>query len=248
MLLTEHAEVFCFALPGFLLCVATSIMATSSFITIAVDGGAASGKSSTSRALSTRFNLMHVDTGAHYRTISLALTEAGLTPEDTARVQQILPGLPLGSVVEGRTARLAIHGKAPADESLRTPEINAVVAQFAAIPAVRHYLFDYQRAQVALAREKNFSGLIMEGRDIGSVILPDADLRLFLEADPAARAKRRAAEGRADAVAQRDRIDASRTTAPLTCPNGATRIDSTHLSLEQVVEKIAVLITALLNS
>lgn len=222
-------------------------MATS-FITIAVDGGAASGKSSTSRALSARFNLMHVDTGAHYRTISLALIQAGMTPENIVGVQKILPALHLSTTVEERAARLAIHGKAPEDNSLRTPEINAVVAQFAAIPQVRHYLFDYQRNQVSLAQEKGFVGLIMEGRDIGSVILPDADLRLFLEADPAARAARRAAEGRKDAVVQRDQIDASRQTAPLLCPEGAIRVDSTFLSLEQVVEKISGLISALLNS
>lgn len=218
------------------------------FITIAVDGGAASGKSSTSRALSTRFNLMHVDTGAHYRTVALALTQAGITPENPLAVASHLQTAPLSTVLSGNTARLAINGTAPDDTALRTPEINAVVAPFAALPEVRRFLFDYQRDQVGVARAGGFSGLIMEGRDIGSVILPNADLRLFLEADPVARAARRAAEGRVDSIARRDQLDSSRATAPLSCPPGATRIDSTHLSLEQVVEMAAGLISALLKN
>ncbi len=209
-----------------------------SFIVIAVDGGAASGKSSTSRAVASRQNLLHVDTGAHYRTVSLALLRAGLTPADAAKVPAALAGIAPSTVVEGRAARLAMGGELPADAQIRTPEVNAAVSQFAAIPEVRKFLFDYQRDQVREARERGFDGLIMEGRDIGSVILPDADLRLFLEADLVARAARRAAEGQADAVAERDRRDATRAAAPMVCPTGATRIDNTHLSLEQVVDLI----------
>ncbi|MDR2863023.1 MAG: (d)CMP kinase [Puniceicoccales bacterium] len=220
-------------------------MGISPFITVAVDGGAASGKSSTSRALSARFNLMHVDTGSHYRTVTLALMQAGVSPEDSAAVETRLQAVPLGTVLEGRTARLAINSDVPADAKLRTPEINALVSPFAALPAVRRFLFDYQRSLAALARAHGFDGLIMEGRDIGSVIMPDADLRLFLEADPAARAARRVAEGGVDSIARRDQIDASRATAPLVCPPGAVRIDSTHLSLDEVVEKVAVLLEQL---
>lgn len=208
------------------------------FIVIAVDGGAASGKSSTSRAVAARRNLLHVDTGAHYRTVSLALLRAGITPADADRVPAALAGLRPSTFVEGRSARLAVGDAPPADADIRTPEVNAAVSRFAAIPEVRRFLFEYQRAQVREARERGFAGLIMEGRDIGSVILPDADLRLFLEADPAARAARRAAEGQADAVVERDRRDATRATAPMVCPEGATRIDNTHLSLEQVVDVI----------
>jgi len=117
--------------------------------------------------------------------------------------------------------------------------VNAVVSKFAAIPAVRKFLFDYQRAQKNVAREHGFDGLIMDGRDIGSVIFPDADLRIFLTADPAERARRRAAEGIADSISERDKLDSSRKAAPLACPEGAVKIDSTHLTLEQVVEKIS---------
>jgi len=88
---------------------------------------------------------------------------------------------------------------------------------------------------------------VMEGRGIGSVIFPDADFRFFLHADPVERAKRRAAEGRQDSIAERDRLDSTRKTSPLTCPPGATDIDSTLLTLEQVVEKMAALIAQKLS-
>lgn len=214
------------------------------FIVIAVDGGAASGKSSTSRLVAARNNLLHVDTGAHYRTVTLALLRAGLTPADAAKVPGVLAGLSANTFVEGRAARLAVGATLPADAEIRTPEVNAAVSQFAAIPEVRSFLFNYQRDQVREARERGFAGLIMEGRDIGSVILPDADLRFFLEADLDARAARRVAEGGTDAVAERDKRDATRATAPMVCPAGATRIDNTHLSLDEVVELISGYITA----
>ena len=216
----------------------------SAFIVIAVDGGAASGKSSTSRLVAANNNLLHVDTGAHYRTVTRALLRAGLTPADAAKVPAALAGLKPSTVVEGRAARLAIDGILVPDAEIRTPEVNAAVSQFAAVPEVRKFLFEYQRDQVREARERGFAGLIMEGRDIGSVILPDADLRLFLEADLEARAARRAAEGGVDSVGERDKRDASRAAAPMVCPPGATRIDNTHLSLEQVVDKIGALIAA----
>ena len=216
----------------------------SPFVIIAVDGGAASGKSSTSRAVAARHNLLHVDTGAHYRTVTLALLRAGLAPEAVAKVPAALAGLVPGTVVEGRAARLAINGVLVPDADIRTPEVNAAVSQFAAVPEVRKFLFDHQRDQVREARGRGFAGLIMEGRDIGSVILPEAAFRFFLEADPDARAARRAAEGGADAVAERDRRDATRAAAPMVCPPGATRIDNTHLSLDEVVSLIGEYITA----
>jgi cytidylate kinase len=193
---------------------------------------------------------MHVDTGSHYRTVSLALLRAGISSEDVDAVAGWLRDVAavtggLGTVLEARSARLAINGVVPEDVFLRTPEINSVVSVFAAMPAVRRFLFDYQRAQVSVARGGAFDGLIMEGRDIGSVILPDADLRLFLEADPVARAARRAAEGGGDSILHRDAIDSSRKAAPLVISPGSVRIDSTHLSLDEVVQNISALIEAL---
>jgi len=209
------------------------------FVIIAVDGGAASGKSSTSRAVAERLNLMHVDTGSHYRAVTFALQGEGVSPNNEAAVSERLQSLPLDTQLEGRSARIALDGKAPSQDDLRSDAVNAQVSPFAALPCVRQFLFDYQRSQAAIARDHGFAGLIMEGRDIGSVIFPDADLRVFLEADSATRAQRRAAEGQSDSIEQRDKIDSSRKTAPLTCPDGAMKIDNSHLSLEQVVEMIA---------
>ncbi len=221
-------------------------MSEKKFLVIAVDGGAASGKSSTSRGLAAKHNLMHVDTGAHYRTVALSLLRRGITGADAfSAIENPLENLDLGTEVREREAAMSIGGIVPADSEIRNDTVNAVVSQFAAIPEVRKFLFDYQRSQKDVAREHGYDGLIMDGRDIGSVIFPDADLRIFLTADPEARARRRAAEGIADSIAERDKLDSSRKAAPLACPEGATKIDSTDLTLEQVVEKISAMISAL---
>ncbi|MBQ8723352.1 MAG: (d)CMP kinase [Opitutales bacterium] len=221
-------------------------MSEKKFLVIAVDGGAASGKSSISRVLAAKHNLMHVDTGAHYRTVALSLLRRGITGADVfSATENPLENLDLGTEVREREAAMSIGGIVPADSEIRNDAVNAVVSQFAAIPEVRKFLFDYQRSQKDVAREHGFDGLIMDGRDIGSVIFPDADLRIFLTADPEARARRRAAEGIADSIAERDKLDSSRKAAPLACPEGATKIDSTDLTLEQVVEKISAMISAL---
>lgn len=218
------------------------------FLIVAVDGGAASGKSSLARALAARFNFLHVDTGAHYRAVTLALLRAGVSPDNPSAVAAALAHLPLATEVSGRAAHLVLAGNSAgqqnADADLRSEEVNAHVSRFAALPAVRRFLFDYQLSQAAVAREHRFAGLIMEGRDIGSVIFPDAALRLFLTADPATRAQRRAAEGQTDAVAERDRLDTARATAPLTCPEGAVVIDSSALDLDAVVARAAALVEA----
>ena len=114
-------------------------------------------------------------------------------------------------------------------------------------PEVRHLLLDYQRSQADVARQHRFRGLVMEGRDIGSVIFPAADFRFFLHADPAERARRRAKEGQTDSIVERDRLDSSRKAAPLTCPVGAIDIDSTLLTLDEVVAKMSALLAVKLG-
>lgn len=214
---------------------------SSPFLIVAIDGGAASGKSSTARALAARFPLLHVDTGAHYRAITAEMLRRNVRPTDIAAVEAALTGLALGTRVNGSAAQMEIGRKVPGDE-IRAPEVNAAVSHFAAIPAVRTALLHYQRNQAAVAREHGFKGLVMEGRDIGSIIFPEADLRIFLHANPDERARRRAQEGQLDSIAERDRLDSSRKTAPLTCPPGAIDINSTFLTLDQVVEKVAALV------
>lgn len=209
-----------------------------SFKIIAMDGGAAVGKSSTAKGLAERLDLMHVDTGAHYRTLTYALLKAGADANDPESTTAALAHLKLDTALVGRSAKLCIDGVVPADDEIRSPEVNAVVSAFAAMPPLRTFLFEYQRNQADIARAKDFAGLIMEGRDIGSVIFPDADHRFFLHADEATRSARRAKEGQTDSIAARDRMDSSRKTAPLVCPEGATQVDTAPCSLEEVIDHI----------
>jgi cytidylate kinase len=213
-------------------------MASSPFIIIAIDGGAASGKSSSSRILADRFNLLHVDTGSFYRHITAELLRRGVPHTDAAALHRALGDLKFSTRLNGRSAQMLIGGQ-PAGDEIRDQKVNDHVSHYAAIPEVRHTLLGYQRGQVEVAREHGFRGLVMEGRDIGSVIFPAADFRFFLHADPVERAKRRAAEGRQDSIAERDRLDTSRKNSPLTCPVGAIDIDSTFFTLEQVVGQMA---------
>ena len=213
-------------------------MSASPFIIVAIDGGAASGKSSSSKILAERFNLLHVDTGSFYRHITAELLARKVPASDLTALQGALATLTFSTRLEGRSAQMLVDDR-PAGDEIRGAEVNAHVSHYAAIPAVRQTLLAYQRGQVEVARTHQFRGLVMEGRDIGSVIFPEADFRFFLHADPAERAKRRAAEGRQDSIAERDRLDSSRKTSPLTCPEGAIDIDSTFLTLEQVVQTMA---------
>jgi cytidylate kinase len=216
-------------------------MPVPNFIIIAIDGGAASGKSSSSKILAERFNLLHVDTGSFYRHITYELLRLGVPHTDLAKLKAALADLKFSTRLNGRSAQMLIGGE-PASSEIRGQNVNDHVSHYAAIPEVRHVLLGYQRGQVDVAKEHGFRGLVMEGRDIGSVIFPAADFRFFLHADPAERAKRRAKEGGQDSIAERDRLDSSRKASPLTCPAGAIDIDSTFISLEQVVEKMAALI------
>jgi cytidylate kinase len=211
------------------------------FIIVAVDGGAASGKSSTSRILGDRLNLLYVNTGAHYRSLTWALLEEGLTSDNETEVISYLQTIPIGVQIEGREARITLESKTIGEE-IRSEPVNNAVSLFAALPAVRQFLLNHQRSYENLAREKGFNGLIMEGRDIGSVIFPEADFRFFMFADEAERARRRALEGQVDSIEKRDQLDKKRKTAPLLCPEGATKVDTTHLTLNEVVQKMVYII------
>lgn len=219
-----------------------------SFLIVAIDGGAAAGKSTTARALSARFNFLHIDTGSYYRALTAELLRLGVDATDVPAVERAVAALVLGTRVDGRRAQIEISGRLIADSELRGPAVNGTVSHFAAIPALRAALLAYQRDQARIAREHGFAGLVMEGRDIGTVIFPDADFRFFLHADPEERARRRAAEGQQDSIAERDRLDSTRKASPLACPAGATDIDSTFLSLDEVVARVATPIAARLGA
>tara|TARA_B100001248_G_scaffold201492_1_gene155758 strand:+ start:45279 stop:45944 length:666 start_codon:yes stop_codon:yes gene_type:complete len=205
------------------------------FITIAIDGAAASGKSSTSRMIADKLNFMHVDTGAHYRAVTICLLQAGLQPDQTEAIKGFLDTVPLSTEVSGHRALIRINRYLPHETELRSVEVNETVSGFAQLPEVRAFLLDYQRNTIQEAKNYHFNGLIMEGRDIGSVVLPDADHRFFLFADPSTRSKRRQQEGQKDMIEKRDKIDSTRKHAPLKCPEGAIKIDTSERDLEAVV-------------
>lgn len=217
------------------------------FIIIAIDGGAAAGKSSTSRGLSERFNLMHVDTGSFYRSVTLKLLEAQIAPEVGNALEAGLNSLELGTAISNKQASITVNGWLP-DQSIRSEKVNQNVSQYAALPALREYLLKYQRDQIQVARKHDFDGLVMEGRDIGSVIFPDANLKLFLFADPEKRAARRAKEGIVDSIAKRDAMDSQRKSAPLSRPDGSVLIDSSELTLEEVIEQASTLVREAIKS
>jgi cytidylate kinase len=216
------------------------------FRVVAIDGGAASGKSSTSRELARRHNLMHVDTGSHYRAVSLACLNKGLDAEDSPALRAFVDNLTLDSMVDGIESRICLESSEPVrQQDLRSVAVNKVVSPFSAMPFIREAVKAYQRSQVTIAREQGFHGIVMDGRDIGTVILPDADLKIFMIADPETRQRRRELEGATDTVAERDKRDSSRKTAPLKPADDAVLIDNSNLSLPQVVDRISGLLNAL---
>jgi len=208
------------------------------FFCLAIDGGAASGKSSTARGVAEALNLLHVDTGSHYRALTFACLESGIDPLDTKRLDSFLHHLRLGTKVVGRSGRMLLNGNILGEEELKSSGVNAMVSRFASQPAIRARLRDYQRSQAVTADEAGFPGIVMEGRDIGTVIFPRADLKIFLEADAGTRQARRLREGQEDAIAERDRLDSSRKTAPLQAADDAVLIDNSAMSLEGVVAEV----------
>ncbi len=208
------------------------------FPVVALDGGAASGKSSTARSLAARRRLCHVDTGSHYRGLALVLARAGVPAEDGPALENFLSELSLESAFAGNQSRLCINGSVPAEEELRAPRVNQSVSAYAAVPEVREALKAFQRDEVARARAAHFQGIVMEGRDIGTVILPQADLKIFLTADPEKRQLRREGEGGRDRIEDRDRIDSGRSSAPLRPAADAVIIDNSGIGLEEVVHRI----------
>jgi cytidylate kinase len=217
--------------------------AAPTFFVVAIDGGAASGKSSSARALSERFHLLHADTGSYFRAVTAEFLRQSVSQLDPAAIRGAVAALRLGTRVRGRSAEIEIDGRLPG-EAIRSAEVNAAVSHFASNPDLRSALMTYERGQADVARAHGFRGLVMDGRDIGTVIFPGADFRFFLHADPAERARRRANEGLSDAVAERDRLDSSRSTAPLACPPGAISLDTTQVPLAAVVQTMADAIAA----
>ena len=208
------------------------------FTVIAIDGGAGTGKSTTANLLSRQFNFLHVDTGSHYRAITAALLDSDISPVDAAESVN-LNKIKLNSEISGKKSFITINGFGFQQNILRSDKINSSVSSYASIPSIRLHLFNYQKSQVELARSNHYSGLVMEGRDIGTVILPNADLKLFLTADETIRSKRRELDGELDQITIRDHLDTTRKIAPLTQSNDSVLIDTTQLTKEEVLSHIS---------
>ena len=208
------------------------------FIVVAIDGGAASGKSSTARMVAEKCELLYVDSGSQYRALTHHCLDRGLSPEEPDKLEAELAGLPLENEIRCQQSHLRLPQGVLGRSQLKSPEVNRMVSRFAALPVLRRLLLSYQRELPQVAKENGFNGIIMEGRDIGSVIFPKADYKFFLEADSEARTLRRRKEGFDDAIETRDQTDRTRQYSPLVCPPDAIRIDNTTVPLEEVVDLI----------
>lgn len=211
-------------------------------INIAIDGPAGAGKSTIARKAAAELGFIYVDTGALYRSVAYYCISAGADVSVPESVEKLLPEItPELRFIDG-VQHVFVNGSDVSDK-IRTPEVSMAASKVSAIPAVRAFLFDLQKK---IAREND---IIMDGRDIGTVVLPDADLKIFLTASPEARADRRYAElkDKPDAPAyeqvladiiKRDHDDSTRAIAPLKQADDAVLCDTTELSLEECIQTI----------
>jgi CMP/dCMP kinase len=198
---------------------------------IAIDGPAGSGKSTVARAVAKRLGLAHLDTGAMYRSVALAALRAGVDTSEGDKVAKLARKTHLYVGPDG----VFVNGVDSTD-AIRTEEVTKAVTAVASNPKVREVMVERQRAWIA-----NNSGGVLEGRDIGTVVCPDATVKVYLVADAEVRAQRRAAE-HGEAVAQdmrrRDQADSTREASPLMRADDAVEIDTTHLSVDDVVDVV----------
>lgn len=212
-------------------------------IAIALDGPAGAGKSTIARRAASELNYIYVDTGALYRSIALAALKKGIEPGDAAEAEKLLPEITVDLAFNGNGEQIVLLNGENVSADIRTPEVSMAASKISAIPAVRAFLLDLQRG---MAKTHN---VIMDGRDIGTVVLPDAQVKIFLTASPEARAGRRykeLVEKGMDVnfeeilqdVITRDYNDSHRETAPLKPAPDSVTVDTTELDFEQSVEKI----------
>lgn len=221
---------------------------------VAIDGPAGSGKSTVARALAAREHLTYLDTGAMYRAVTCAALERGVDISDADAVAALALGLDISLTAGAGGERLTVDGE-DRTAQIRTPEVDVNVSAVAAVPAVRE-------SMVALQRKAAEAGdVVAEGRDIGTVVFPAAEVKVYLSADPSARARRRAvqrqggdtakdASAQADAaetaaieaeLVARDKADSTREASPLRPAADAVHIDSTDLTVDEVCDRIAAL-------
>lgn len=215
---------------------------------VAIDGPSGAGKSTIARAAAARFGFIYVDTGAIYRTVGLAAARAGLPLGAEQDVLKLLPGLDIAfGYGEDGAQHMYLNGE-DVSGLIRTPEISMRASEVSAMPEVRACLLDMQRKMA------ESHSVIMDGRDIGTVVLPNASLKIFLTASPERRAERRYLElrekGATDSydevlrdIIKRDKNDSSRAAAPLKRADDAIEVDTSELTLDESIERICALIS-----
>ncbi len=198
---------------------------------IAIDGPAASGKSSVARQLARRLDFAYVNSGAMYRAVTWSVLNAGIDPADKDRIAELIAHLSLGGMLKDRELHLLIDN-VDLSEHLHEDRVNSEVSRVSTVPEVR---------QVLVQRMRDYTrkhDLVVEGRDIGSVVFSDTPYKFYIDASPEVRAQRRAAQGHRDEIARRDQADSSRATSPLVVAKDAEVIDTSNLTVEQVVDEI----------
>ena len=212
---------------------------------VAMDGPSGTGKSTVSRAVAERLGIPHLDTGAFYRAATLVAVRASVDLSDAPKVLNVVSRASMD--LEG--SKMFVDGVEVSAE-IREPGVTANVSQVAAMSTIRELLVSYQRAWV----KRHDGRAVVEGRDIGSVVFPDAEVKIYLDASPEVRSLRRARQDGVDPevvledLARRDRLDSTRKTSPLIVPTGAHVIDTSELDVEEVVDRVLEVVSAAISS
>lgn len=208
------------------------------FVIIAMDGMAASGKSTTAIALARKLGYLNVNTGNHYRSMTALWIKDNKSLSDLSSIGNFLDSCRLDTKINGNSADMVINGMATNQLDMRSNLINSNVSIFAKNMLLREFLKKYQRGLVKIAIKNGFGGMVMEGRDIGSVVFPEADFKFFLTAEKSVRMNRRGINQHGDDICLRDNIDFS-TTSPL---KDVIEVNTTNINVNQVVEFMAKII------
>lgn len=213
-------------------------------VIVAIDGPSGTGKSSTSKAVAAQLGLSYLDTGAQYRAITWWMVNNGIDLDDPSAIAAVAGKAEIVSGTDPAAPTITVDGT-DVSAPIRTTEVTSKVSAVSAVPEVRARITELQRT-IALGAEK---GIVVEGRDIGTTVLPDADLKIFLTASPEARAARRSGELKGsdvkatqEALVARDKADSSRKTSPLAKAGDAVEVDTSDLTLQQVIECVVTLV------
>lgn len=219
-------------------------------VIVAIDGPSGTGKSSTSKAVAAELGLSYLDTGAQYRAITWWMISNGIDVDDPAAIASASGKPVIESGTDPAAPTITVDGL-DASGPIRTQEVTSKVSAVSAVPEVRARITELQRT-IASAAAKVAKGIVVEGRDIGTTVLPGADLKIFLTASPEARAARRSGELKGkeatdlaatrQALVKRDAADAGRKTSPLAKADDAVEVDTTELTLSQVIECVVALV------